>query len=153
MAVFKNVTLEQGEDGLWYLNITFAEGVDTSGFIITLTKGDASYLAANLGVSGIKLNGTVMLLTAPAADEENAPTAGTEQAGEKDSDKTPATGTETAPATGTEQAVGARVCWCGEKIDIANQGGLSAEEKAAWKAHAAAHMAKGERTNYTDVAY
>lgn len=65
---FDTVTLEQSEDGLWYESITLAEGIDTKGLTVTATKGDASYLTTNLGVSGIKLNGTVMLLTDPATD-------------------------------------------------------------------------------------
>lgn len=118
VVAFDNVTLEQGEDGLWYLNITFAEGVDTKGLTVTLTKGDASYLSKELGVSGLKVNGKVALSTVPAP-----------------------------------KGVGARVCQCGYQVDIANKGGLSAEEKADWKAHAAAHLANGESTSYTDVTY
>lgn len=128
VVAFSTVTLEQGEDGLWYLNITLPADVDVTGLTVALTKGDLAYLASELSVSGIQLNGAVMLLTAPAEEEK-------------------------APATGTETGVGARVCWCGWKIDIANKGGLSAAEKAAWQAHAAAHLAKGESTSYTDVAY
>lgn len=143
VVAFKTVTLEKDEDGLWYLNITFSEDVDVKGLTVALTKGDLAYLASELGVSGIQLNGAVMLLTAPETDEKEAPATGTEKSDKKE---TPKTGSEST-------AVGARVCWCGERIDIANKGGLSAEEKAAWKAHAAAHLAKGESTSYTDVAY
>lgn len=67
-VAFSSVKLEKGEDGLWYLNIAFAEGVDTKDFTVTVTKGDASYLATKLGVSGIKINGTVALSTVPATD-------------------------------------------------------------------------------------
>lgn len=142
VAEYSTVALEKGEDGLWYLNITLPEGVDVKGLTVALTKGDLAYLAKELGISGIKLNGTVMLLTTPATDEEKAPATGT------------VTSKTEAPATGSEsKAVGVRVCWCGERIEIANKGGLSAEEKAAWKAHAATHLAKGESTSYTDVAY
>ena len=144
VVAFSTVKLEKGEDGLWYLNITLPEGVDVKGLTVALTKGDLAYLASELGVSGIQLNGAVMLLTT-TAEEEKAPAT--------DKDKSDKKETET-PKTGSEStAVGARVCWCGERIDIANKGGLSAEEKAAWKAHAAAHLAKGESTSYTDIAY
>lgn len=145
VVTFKYVKLEQGEDGLWYLNITLPADVDVKGLTVALTKGDLAYLASELSISGIQLNGTVMLLTAPEADEEEAPATGTEKSDKKETE-TPKTGSEST-------AFGARVCWCGERIDIANKGGLSAEEKAAWKAHAAAHLAKGESTSYTDVAY
>lgn len=58
---FNDVKLEKGEDGLWYENITFPADVDTEDFTLTVTKGDATYLATNLGVDGIKINGTVVL--------------------------------------------------------------------------------------------
>ena len=67
-VAFSTVALEKGDDGLWYLNTTFAEGVDTKDFTITVTKGDATYLSTTLGVSGIKLNGTVALSTVPATE-------------------------------------------------------------------------------------
>ena len=66
-VAYNTVALEQGEDGLWYLNMTFAEGVDTTKLTVT-ADGDASYLSATLGVSGIKINGTVALSTVPATD-------------------------------------------------------------------------------------
>ncbi len=65
---YSTVKLEKGEDGLWYINTKFAEGVDTEGFNVAVTDGDASYLANTLGVSGIKINGTVALSTVPATD-------------------------------------------------------------------------------------
>lgn len=65
---YSTVKLEKGEDGLWYINTKFAEGVDTEGFNVTVTDGNASYLANTLGVSGIKINGTVVLSTVPATD-------------------------------------------------------------------------------------
>ncbi len=67
-VAFNNVTLGQGDDNLWYLNVTFAEGVDTTGFTVTATAGDATYLSTGLGVSGIKVNGTVALSTVPATE-------------------------------------------------------------------------------------
>ncbi len=54
-TAFSTVTLAKGNDGLWYLNVTFAEGVDTEGLTMTVTKGDATYLSTELGVSGIKI--------------------------------------------------------------------------------------------------
>ena len=62
--MFSTVALEQGTDGLWYANITLGEGIDTKCLTVTATKGDASYLATELGVSGIKLNDEVVLSTA-----------------------------------------------------------------------------------------
>lgn len=144
VVTFSTVKLEKGADGLWYLNITLPEGVDVKGLTVALTKGDLAYLAKELGITGLQLNGTVVLLTAPA-EEEKAPATGTEKSDEKKTE---------APKTGSESAVvGARVCWCGTRIDIANKGGLSAVEKAAWMAHVTVHLAKGESTSYTDVAY
>lgn len=67
-VAYKNVTLEQGEDNLWYENITLAQGVDATGLSVTVTRGDVTYLKTELGVSGIKLNGVLMVSTAPAAD-------------------------------------------------------------------------------------
>lgn len=67
-VAYKNVALEQGEDNLWYENITFAEGVDTKGLTVNVTKGDATYLSTELGVSGIKVNGVVALSTVPATE-------------------------------------------------------------------------------------
>lgn len=67
-VAFKNVALEQGEDNLWYLNIKFADGVDTKGYAVGVTKGDATYLKTELGVSGLKINGTVVLSTVPETD-------------------------------------------------------------------------------------
>lgn len=69
-VAFKNVALEQGEDNLWYLNIKFADGVDTKGYVVGVTKGDATYLKTELGVSGLKINGTVVLSTVPETDEK-----------------------------------------------------------------------------------
>ena len=65
---FSNVTLAQGEDKLWYVNISFAESVDTKDFTVSVTKGDATYLSTELGVSGIKINGTAVLSTVPATE-------------------------------------------------------------------------------------
>ena len=67
-VAFSNVTLGQGDDNLWYLNVTFAEGVDTTGFTVTATAGDATYLSTKLGVSGIKINGAIALSTVPVTE-------------------------------------------------------------------------------------
>lgn len=69
---FKTVKLEQGEDKLWYENITFTDNVDTKDFTLNVTKGDATYLSTELGVSGIKINGTVVLSTVPAEPEKES---------------------------------------------------------------------------------
>ncbi len=62
-VAYKAVKVEQGEDQLWYMNITFAEGVDTSKLTVTIGNTCASYLAQELGVSGLKVNGVVVLST------------------------------------------------------------------------------------------
>lgn len=67
-VAYSTVKLEKGEDKLWYINITFAKDVDTKDFTVTVTKGDATYLSTTLGVSGIKLNGTVALSTVPVKE-------------------------------------------------------------------------------------
>lgn len=67
-VAFSEVALQKGEDNLWYMNISFAKGVDTKDFTVTVTKGDATYLSSNLGVSGIKVNGVLALSTVPATD-------------------------------------------------------------------------------------
>lgn len=66
---FKTVTLEQGEDKLWYENITFTDDVDVKGLTLNVTKGDVTYLSTELGVSGIKINGTVVMSTVPTETE------------------------------------------------------------------------------------
>lgn len=63
-VAYKTVTLEQDKDNnFWYVNITFAEGVDTKGLTLNVTKGDSLYLGSELDVRGIKINGKVVLLT------------------------------------------------------------------------------------------
>ena len=69
-VAFSTVALEKGEDGLWYANIKFAEGVDTTGFTVSATAGDATYLYTELDVSGIKVNGVAALSTVPVAEAE-----------------------------------------------------------------------------------
>lgn len=64
-VAYKTVALAKGEDNLWYANITFAEGVDTADYAVGVTKGDANYLYTELGVSGIKINGTLALSIVP----------------------------------------------------------------------------------------
>lgn len=70
-VAYKTVKLEQGEDKLWYENITFADNVDVKDLTLNVTKGDATYLSTELGVSGIKINGTVVLSTVPAEPERD----------------------------------------------------------------------------------
>lgn len=62
-VAYSTIKLEQDENGLWYENIIFAEGVDTKGLTLNVTKGDHLYLGTELGVRGIKINGKVVLLT------------------------------------------------------------------------------------------
>lgn len=64
-VAYKTVELKQGEDKLWYADITFAEGTDTTGYTVVAAKGDAAYLSTELGVSGIKVNGVLALSTVP----------------------------------------------------------------------------------------
>lgn len=67
-ATYSSVALEQcEEDGLWYMNISFPQGVDTTGYAVGVTKGDATYLTS-LGVSGIKVNGVLALSTVSSTD-------------------------------------------------------------------------------------
>ena len=67
-VAFSTVALEKGEDGLWYANIKFAEGVDTTGFTVSATAGDATYLYTELGVSGVNVNGVAALSTVPVVE-------------------------------------------------------------------------------------
>ncbi|MCM1252322.1 MAG: hypothetical protein NC321_05845 [Clostridium sp.] len=119
---YKNITVTQGDDGLWYLDIVFADEVDTTGYVVGLSKGDASYLSTELGVSGIRIAGSVVFSTAPA----------------------PATVEEV-----SSEPIATRVCNCGHTMNIYTYG-LSADEKAAWNEHMKEHLAKGEATNYSD---
>lgn len=60
---YSDIKVEKGDDGLYYANITFAEGVDTTGYTVTATKGDPCYLSTTLNVKGIKVNGVLALST------------------------------------------------------------------------------------------
>ena len=64
-VAYKTVAVEQGEDNLWYLNITLADGIDATGYTVKVSKGDVTYLSTTLGVSGIKINGALALSTVP----------------------------------------------------------------------------------------
>lgn len=64
-VAYKTVAVAQGEDNLWYLNITLADGVDATGYTVKVSKGDVTYLSTTLGVSGIKINGALALSTVP----------------------------------------------------------------------------------------
>lgn len=147
---FKTVTLEKGEDGLWYLNITFAEGVDVKGLVLNLLKGDLAYLAKELGITGIQINGEVVMLTNPEAVDTDAGTGKESDNKAVEEEKKDDKVVVDEPVV-TEEPAGYRVCWCGHKMPIETAGGLSDSEKAEWKAHASAHLKNGERTNYTDI--
>lgn len=64
-VTYKKVAVEQGEDNLWYLNMSLADGVDATGYTVKVSKGDVTYLSTTLGVSGIKINGALALSTVP----------------------------------------------------------------------------------------
>ena len=63
IIAYKTITLEQDENGLWYTNIAVDDNLDTKDFSVNVLKGDETYLLTELGVSGIKVNGEVRLLT------------------------------------------------------------------------------------------
>lgn len=63
IVAYKTITLEQDENGLWYANIAVDDNLDTKDFSVNVLKGDETYLSTELGVSGIKVNGEVRLLT------------------------------------------------------------------------------------------
>lgn len=109
-VAFSTVKLEKGEDNLWYENITFAEGVDTKDFTLTVTKGDASYLSTELDVSGIKVNGTLVLSTVPADPVQ----------------------------VDEDSVVGHRYCVCGAAFDIRKNSGIDKDAwNAHMREHAA----------------
>lgn len=56
---YKSAELKQGEAGLWYINITTDETVDTTGYGVSTLKGSITYMP-ELGVTGVMLNGTVI---------------------------------------------------------------------------------------------
>ncbi len=64
-VAYKTVAVAQGEDNLWYLNMSLADGVDATGYTVKVSKGDVTYLSTTLGVSGIKINGALALSTVP----------------------------------------------------------------------------------------
>ena len=64
-VAYKTASLAKGDDNLWYVNITFADDVDTIDYAVGMTKGDANYLYTELSVSGIKINGALALSTVP----------------------------------------------------------------------------------------
>lgn len=66
-VVYKTVALEQGEDNLWYVNITIEGDADPmTSYSVRTVKGDRTYLYTTLGVSGIKVNGVLLMSTVPA---------------------------------------------------------------------------------------
>lgn len=65
-VVYKTVALEQGEDNLWYVNITIEGDADPmTSYSVRTVKGDRTYLYTTLGVSGIKVNGVLLMTTVP----------------------------------------------------------------------------------------
>ncbi len=60
---------EDEATGKWYLNIATADGVDTTGYTIGTWKGAVTYLT-KLGMSGVMLNGTIMVDAEAAAATE-----------------------------------------------------------------------------------
>ena len=165
VVAFSTVALEKGTDGLWYLNITLPAGVDAKSLTVALTKGDLAYLAKELGITGIQLNGKVVMLTESGA-VDTGKESDSKVAEEKKSDSKVAEEKKTdnkvteekkADTTAKDAAVaedepaGYRVCWCGYKVAIKAKGGLSASEKAEWAAHSVGHLLKSESTSYTDI--
>ena len=55
---YRGAALAQTEDGKWYINLTTANGADTTGWTVSTKKGTADYLP-KLGISGVMLNGAV----------------------------------------------------------------------------------------------
>ena len=62
IIAYKTITLEQDENGMGYVNIQVDETLDAEKLTVNVLKGDATYMST-LGVSGIKVNGEVKLLT------------------------------------------------------------------------------------------
>ncbi len=60
-AAYKSAGAYKDEaTGKWYLNLVTADGVDTTGYTIGTWKGAVTYLP-KLGMSGVMLNGTIMV--------------------------------------------------------------------------------------------
>ena len=66
---YKNAGIIQSEDGKYYINIVTSGGVDTTGWTAVTLKGTATYLS-KLGVSGVCINGTVVVEADTAAAAE-----------------------------------------------------------------------------------
>ena len=109
-VTYKTVTLEQGEDKLWYECITISDEIDTKGLAVNVTKGDATYLSKELGVSGVKINGTVVLSTIPSEPVQ----------------------------VDEDSVIGHRYCSCGASFDIRENGGIDKDAwNAHMREHAA----------------
>ena len=67
---YSTINLEKGDDGLWYLNVTYPATVDTTTITMEVRTGDETYLSTTLGVSGVKMNGTLAVSTVPVAETE-----------------------------------------------------------------------------------
>ncbi|MBD5549185.1 MAG: hypothetical protein HDQ97_17665 [Lachnospiraceae bacterium] len=63
IIAYKNITLEQDANGMWYANIQVDENLDAEKLAVNVLKGDETYLGTELDVMGIKVNGEVRLLT------------------------------------------------------------------------------------------
>ncbi|MBD5504893.1 MAG: hypothetical protein HDR09_14465 [Lachnospiraceae bacterium] len=66
---YKNAGIIQSEDGKYYINIVTSGGVDTTGWTAVTLKGTSTYLP-KLGVSGVCINGTVVVEADTAAAAE-----------------------------------------------------------------------------------
>ena len=63
IIAYKNITLEQDENGMSYVKIQVDEMLDAEKLTVNVLKGDETYLGTELDVMGIKVNGEVRLLT------------------------------------------------------------------------------------------
>lgn len=67
-VTYNTIKLEKGDDGLWYLNVTYPATVDTTTLVMEVRAGDETYLSTTLGVSGIKMNGVLAISTIPVEE-------------------------------------------------------------------------------------
>lgn len=57
---FKGVGMYKADDGRYFINVVPNDGADTAGWSVITMKGDKAYLP-KLGISGVALNGTVIV--------------------------------------------------------------------------------------------
>lgn len=57
---FKGVGMYKADDGRYFINVVPNDGADTAGWSVVTMKGDKAYLP-KLGISGVALNGTVIV--------------------------------------------------------------------------------------------